>query len=244
MTPYVNIAWVKIGSGKDSLLPDDTKPSLEPMLTYYSSVGGDWEFSKVVATFSRVGGSLKSFYGHHRGCLNNPIISNLGLCAVCWAHFMCHYELWPTSVGHPFSFLNTCSSWGLTGGKHYQKEVFRFVLQNFTIPAYFPYILFYSCLFSLLFFWLACYCSMWFYFSSGNKHTYIYFVTDFHFRAVIPSLWICWRTQILSLCEVAKLELALATFPQPKMQQRWILSGTLYLPILWNSTGMFFKLCF
>ena len=44
MMPYVNIAWVKIGSasGKDGLLPDDTKPSLEPMLTYYSSVAGDW----------------------------------------------------------------------------------------------------------------------------------------------------------------------------------------------------------
>ena len=58
------------------------------------------------------------FYGHHRGCLNNPISSNLGLCAACWAHFMCHYELWPTSAS-PFSFLN--SSLGLAGGKHYQK---------------------------------------------------------------------------------------------------------------------------
>ena len=90
-----------------------------------------------------------SFYGHHRGCLNNPIFSNLGLCAACWAHFMCHHELWPTSLGHPFYFLN--SSWGLTRGKHYQKitiGIFRFVLQNFTIPGYFPYILFYSCLFS------------------------------------------------------------------------------------------------
>ena len=73
--------------------------------------------------------------------LNNAIFFNLGLCAVCWAHFVCHHELWPTSVGHPFSFLN--SSWGLTGGKHYQKitiAVFRFVLQNFTIPGYFSYI--------------------------------------------------------------------------------------------------------
>ena len=91
------------------------------------------------------------FYGQHRGCLNNPIFSNLGLGAACWAHFMCHHELWPTSVSHPFSFLN--SSWGLTRGKHYQKitiAIFRFVLQNFTVPGYFPYILFYRYLFSLL----------------------------------------------------------------------------------------------
>ena len=71
--------------------------------------------------------------------------------AVCWAHFMCHQKLRPTSVSHPFSFLN--SSWGLTGEKHYQKiaiAILRFVLQNFAIPGYSPYILFYSCLFSLL----------------------------------------------------------------------------------------------
>ena len=67
--------------------------------------------------------------------------TNLVLCAVCWAHIMCHHELWPTSVSHHFSFLN--SSWCLTGGNHYQKitiTIFRFVLQNCTIPGYFPYI--------------------------------------------------------------------------------------------------------
>ena len=50
---------------------------------------------------------------------------------------MCHHELWPTSVSHPFSFLN--SSLGLAGEKHYQKitiPIFRFVLQNFAIPGY------------------------------------------------------------------------------------------------------------
>ena len=60
-------------------------------------------------------------------------------------------ELWPTSVGHPFSCLNI--SWGLTGGKHYHKiiiPIFRLVLQNFAIPGYFPYILLYCYLFSLL----------------------------------------------------------------------------------------------
>ena len=63
---------------------------------------------------------------------------------------MCHHELWPTSVSHPFSFLN--SSLGLAGEKHNQKitiPIVRLVLQNFAIPGYFPYILFYY-LFSLL----------------------------------------------------------------------------------------------
>ena len=91
------------------------------------------------------------FHGHHRVCLNNPIFSTVGLCAACWAHFMCHHELWPTSVSHPFSFLN--GSLGLTGGKYYQKitvPIFRLVLQNFALPGCFPYVLFYSYLFSLL----------------------------------------------------------------------------------------------
>ena len=64
---------------------------------------------------------------------------------------MCHHELWPTSVRHPFSFLN--SSLGLAGGKHYLKitiHIFRLVLQSFAIPGCFPYILFYGYLFSLL----------------------------------------------------------------------------------------------
>ena len=52
---------------------------------------------------------------------------------------------------HPFSFLNSTS--GHAGEKHYQKitiPIFRLVLQNFAIPGYFPYILFYGYLFSLL----------------------------------------------------------------------------------------------
>ena len=97
-------------------------------------------------------GPLIFFYGYHRGCLNNPIFSNLGLCAACWAHFMCHHELWPTSVSQPFSFLN--SSLGLAGGKYYQKitiPVLRLVIQNllfqvtflifFSIAILSPYIL-------------------------------------------------------------------------------------------------------
>ena len=83
------------------------------------------------------------------GCLNNPIFFNFGLCAACWAHFMCHHELWPTSVSHPFYFLN--SSLGLARRKYYQKIIiliFRLVLQNFAIPGNFLYILFYHYLFS------------------------------------------------------------------------------------------------
>ena len=83
------------------------------------------------------------------GCLNNPIFLNLGLCAACWARFMCHHKLWPTLVSHPFSSLN--SSLGFTGGKYYQKitiPIFRLVPQNLLFQV--TYILFYRYLFSLL----------------------------------------------------------------------------------------------
>ena len=63
---------------------------------------------------------------------------------------MCHHELWPASVSHPFSALN--SSLGFAGGKHYQKiiiPIFRLILQNFAIPGCFPYVVFYRYLFSL-----------------------------------------------------------------------------------------------
>ena len=71
-------------------------------------------FSKVVATFNL---QPLIFLWPPLGCLNNPFSLNLGLCAARWAHFMCHHELWPTSVCHPFSSLN--SSLGLTRGKYY-----------------------------------------------------------------------------------------------------------------------------
>ena len=51
-----------------------------------NGVGVGGLFLKVVATFSHVG-------GHHWGCLNNPISSNLGLYAACCVHFMCHHEI-------------------------------------------------------------------------------------------------------------------------------------------------------
>ena len=95
-------------------------------------------------------GSL-SFYGQHRGCLNNNIFSNLGLRNAYWAHFLCHHEYWPTSASNPFSFFNT--SLGLSGGKHCQKitvPILRFVLQNFAIPGYLPHIHFYRYIVSFL----------------------------------------------------------------------------------------------
>ena len=89
---------------------------------------------------------------HHRGCLNNRIFSNLGLCAACWACFMCNHELWPVSVSR--SFFSLSSSLGQAGGKHYQEitiPIFRLVLQNFPLSGCFPYILFYHYIFSLIF---------------------------------------------------------------------------------------------
>ena len=125
--------------------------SLIVLLTKYQFwVGVQGLFSKVLVTFYHVGGSFNLPY-HHRGCLHDPIFSNLGLCAACGACFICHHELWPTSVGHTFSSLK--SSWGLAGGKHYHKiiiPIFRLVLQNFVIPGCFLYILFCRYLSSLL----------------------------------------------------------------------------------------------
>ena len=37
-------------------------------------------------------------------------------CAACWARFVCHNELWPTSLTCPFSSPNR--SLGLAGGKY------------------------------------------------------------------------------------------------------------------------------
>ena len=98
---------------------------------------------------SAVWAGLLIFYGHHRRCLKNSIFSNLGLCAACWAHFMCHHKWWPTSVIHPFSSLNR--SLGLTGRKYPEITIpiFR-LIQNFAFPGCFSYILLYCYIFSLL----------------------------------------------------------------------------------------------
>ena len=72
----------------------------------------------------------------------------LGSCTVCCARFMCHHELWLTSVSHPFPSLNSSCR-----RKHYLKitiPVFRHDLQNFALPGCFPCILLHLYFFSLL----------------------------------------------------------------------------------------------
>ena len=103
-----------------------------------TTVGRGWGYSKVVVTFNHTGESFNLLNYHHWGCLNYPIFPNLGLCAACWVHFMCHHEFWPTSVSHPFSSLDNCL--GLAGGKHYPKiinPIFSLVLVNFALPGCF-----------------------------------------------------------------------------------------------------------
>ena len=101
------------------------------------------------------------FHGHHRGCLDNSIFSNLRLGAACWAHFVCHHELWQTPVGHPFSFLN--SSWGLTG-ENITRKLLSLSVDLFLKILLFPvtFLIFFSiAIFRPYFYRLACYCSMW-----------------------------------------------------------------------------------
>ena len=98
------------------------------MKDHSNIVGEGWGLSVYGGgQLQRVGGSFNLLF-----CLNKPIFSYLGLCATCWSHFMCHHELWPTSMCRPFPSLN--SSLGLPGGKYYQKitiPIFRLILQNF-----------------------------------------------------------------------------------------------------------------
>ena len=63
--------------------------------------------------------------------------------------FMCHRELWPISVSHPFSLNCSLGFVEDTLPVNYY-PIFRYVLENFAISCYFPYIVFYSCIFSLL----------------------------------------------------------------------------------------------
>ena len=74
---------------------------------------------KMVATFNHVGGSFNIIMGTTGDVWIIPSFRNFGLCTACWARFMCHHELWATSVSHTFSFRN--SSLGLAEGKHDHK---------------------------------------------------------------------------------------------------------------------------
>ena len=139
-----NWLWGQWRMGVDFIL---AMPAHLPIL-----VGGGGGFSKVVATFSHVGRSFKLFTATTGDVWIIPSFQ-IWDCVTCWARFMCHHQLWPTSLSHPFSSLN--SALGFAGGKHFQKitiPIYRLVPQNFAFPGCYPYryILFHSCLFSSL----------------------------------------------------------------------------------------------
>ena len=118
-------------------------------------IGG---FSKVVAIFNHVSGSFNIFMATTGDVwITLRIFSNLGLCAACWAHFMCHHKFWPTSVSHPFSSLN--SSLGYARGKHCRKitiPIFKLVLQNLLFQVVY-FILFSIAIFSPYFLLVVCF---------------------------------------------------------------------------------------
>ena len=88
-----------------------------------------------------------------------PSFFNSGLCATCWAHFVCHHKLWPTSVSHPFPFLHKpClritlpeNTIPIFSRKIFQNFAFpsRKAFQNFAFLSYFPYFLCYPFYLSL-----------------------------------------------------------------------------------------------
>ena len=97
-------------------------------------------FSKVVI-FNHVGGSFNLFMATTGDVWIIPSFR-------IWDHVLHveHVSCVITNCGQHWwvilSPLNNCL--GFAGGKHYQKiniAIFRFVLLNFTIPDYFPYIL-------------------------------------------------------------------------------------------------------
>ena len=110
-------------------------------------VGG---FSKVVATFSHVGGSFNLFMATTGDVWIIPSFFLIWDYVLHVEHLSCVI----TNCGqhhHPFTSL--ISPLGFGGGKHYQKitvPVFRLFFQNFAIPGYFPDILFYSYILSFL----------------------------------------------------------------------------------------------
>ena len=82
----------------------DDEPSV---IRLWVGIGG---FSKVVATFSHVGGSLNLVLATTRDIW---VITSFRIWVMyCMlSTFMCHHELWPTSASHPFSFLNSFLSY-------------------------------------------------------------------------------------------------------------------------------------
>ena len=56
-------------------------------------VCGSWGIFQGGGHLQACGWVLNLFYCHSRGCLNNHIFSNLGLCAAWWARFMCRNKI-------------------------------------------------------------------------------------------------------------------------------------------------------
>ena len=113
---------------------------------------GVGDFSKVVATFSHMDGSFNLFMATTGDVWLMPSF-------LIWDYVL-HVEhvscVITNCVQHQWvipSFSSLNSSLGFAGRKHYQEitvPTLRLVLQNFATPSCFTYVLFYSCLFSLL----------------------------------------------------------------------------------------------
>ena len=74
---------------------------------------------------------------------NNPVFSNLGSCAACWARFLCHHELWPSSLSHPLSSLNI--TLGLAG-ENITRNLLSISFDLFykICPFHFAFLIFFS----------------------------------------------------------------------------------------------------
>ena len=118
-----------------------------------------WEYELKSLSWKMVFNAVSIIKDNYcKGSMNTPI-SEMSfefkvICCVCWAHFICNHELWPTSASHPFSFLS--SSFGLAGGKYYQKTTisifFKILLSR---VAFFTHVFHFIPLFLLIFFWLG-----------------------------------------------------------------------------------------
>ena len=121
-------------------------------------VSGGWGFSRVVATFSHVGGSFNLFMATTGGALMIPSFRISG--------YLLHVEYISCVIAncgqHQWtipSLFSIALAWCLTGRKHYQ-EITIMLLSLYS--------------FLWLFFLLTssgwfCHCSMWLYFSQGTS---------------------------------------------------------------------------
>ena len=106
------------GSGNGSWLLNGGSKNL-PILLVYVVIE---VLFLVMATFNHVGGSFHLVKCHQQRC------------AACWAHFRCHYELWPISECNPSPFSMALLEENTT-------HIFS---QNYASSGCIPYILCYS----------------------------------------------------------------------------------------------------